>query len=488
MSLRRGADYLASLRDGREVWLRGERVDVTAHPQLAGCARTFADVFDLQHEPAHRDLLTMPSPTSGEPVSLSYLPPRTPEDLTRKRLMMETLMRRTGAVVGRLPQHAASIVLGLYDVRDTLSAEDPTFGPHAAAYLEHCRENDLAVCLAFHEPQRDRNRADAGEKSLHVVDERHDGIVVRGVRGVATSAPYSNEVLVLTLPRPGLQPDEVLFFACPIAAPGLRLVCREPYAPRYPAEHPIAASDEMDAWLVFEDVFVPHTRVFYGRRADLLPTLFPQILDWAFHYGILRMAIKAEVLAGITAAIADYLGKSAQPHVQVGLADALCYAEIVRALVQEAERTAITSQSGLLAPNPAKILVGRIYAIEREPHVLQALREVCGSGILMAPAQADLANAAAGDYLRRYLVGEDERAPDRFRLLQLAWDYVADSFGSRQLLFDMYNTGDLHSNKLRLAQDYDTRPLTALAHQLAGVGAPPRGEFPVALRAATGAR
>src|SRR5262249_25568519 len=157
------------------------------HPHLAGCARTFADVFDLQHEPAHRDLLTMPSPTNGEPVSLSYLPPRTLEDLTRKRAMMEHLMRRSGAVVGRLPQHAGTIVRGLYDVRVPLSAEAPTSGPHAAAYLEHCRENDRAVCLAFHEPQRDRGRPSQDERSLHVLEERDDGIVVRGVRGVATS-------------------------------------------------------------------------------------------------------------------------------------------------------------------------------------------------------------------------------------------------------------------------------------------------------------
>ena len=473
MGLRRGAEYLDSLRDGRQVWLRGKRVDVTAHPLLAGCAATFAEVFDLQYNPAHRDLLTMPSPSGGAPVSLSYLQPRTPDDLARKRAMMEFLMRRTGAMLGRLPQHAASLVLGLYDVRGRLAAEDPAFEGHAAAFFERCREDDLAICLAFNEPQRDQSRPADEHENLRVVAERPDGIVVRGARGVATSAPYANEVLVLTLPRADRHPDEALYFATPIATPGLKVVCREPLAPRYPDEHRLpAAFDEMDTWLIFDDVCVPRERVFYRRRTETLGPLFNQILVWAYYYGILRMAIKAEILAGLTAAIAEHLGILEQPHVQTGLADALCYVEMLRALVHGAERDPITTPSGLAGPNPLQVTIGRIYSIEREPHVLHTLRQICGSGILMAPGEADLTSADVGAYLRRYLVGQDERAPDRFRLLRLAWDLVADSFGSRQLLFDMYNTAELHTNKLRLARDYDVAPLVAIARQLAGVAVP----------------
>src|SRR5205814_4748073 len=93
--IRRGDEFLASLRDGRQVWLGGERVeDVTTHVSLAGCARAVAEVYDLQHDPAHRALLTMESPTTGERVSLGYILPRTVEDLVRRRQLIELLMRR----------------------------------------------------------------------------------------------------------------------------------------------------------------------------------------------------------------------------------------------------------------------------------------------------------------------------------------------------------------------------------------------------------
>jgi 4-hydroxyphenylacetate 3-monooxygenase len=469
MPMRLGAEYLDSLRDGREVWLRGERVDVTADPRLAGCAHAFAELYDLQYEPAHASLLTMPSPDSGDPVSLAYLLPRDVDDLVRKREMIAFLARRTGGVVGRLPEYIAHVVLGLYDVRETLGAEDPAFAANAAAYFAYCRERDLCVSLGFVDPQRDRTRPAADFEFLRVVEEHADGLVVRGAKGVATLAPYANEFICLSLPRDGMTPDDVVHFAVPVATPGLKIVCREPLAPRYPDEHPVAAHyDEMDAWVILDDMFVPHERVFYRRRVDRIGALHKQILAWGYHHNVVRMVVKAEVLLGICLGMADYLGTGKVPHVQEGLADAICYLETLRALMHESERHPVPSPSGLALPNPTQITIARVYGVEREPRILHVVRELCSSGILMAPAAVDLASPALGDYLYRYLVGQDTRAPERFRLLKLAWDYAVDSFGSRQLLFDMSNASDLHANKGGLVAAYDGGAAAALARRLAG--------------------
>src|SRR5579884_2454329 len=463
MPIRRGADFLASLRDGREVWLHGERVDVTTDARLAGCARAFAAIYDLQADPACHDLLTMPSPDTDE--------------LVRKRQMIEYLARHTGGVVGRLPEYIANIVLGLYDARDVLGAEDPGFAANAAAYFAHCRETDPCVSLGFVDPQRDRQRPATDFEFLKVVAERPDGLIVRGAKGVATLAPYANEFVCLTLPREGIPPEEVIHFAVPMGTPGIKIICREPLAPRVAAEHPLAAAyDEMDAWVVLDDVFVPRERVFYRRRPDRLGALHRRILAWAYYHGVVRMAVKAEVLLGICLAMTDYLGTAKVPHVQNGLADAICYVELLRALVHEAERQPVRSPSGLAIPNPTQVNVGRIYAVEREPHILQVVREVCSSNILMAPGQAELESPEIGQYVYRYLVGKDERAPERFRLLKLAWDYAVDSFGARQLLFDMFNASDLRANKASLAATYAPDAATTLARRLAGI--PPPGARP----------
>jgi aromatic ring hydroxylase len=104
MSLRTGAQYLESLRDGREVWLNGERVaDVTRHPQLAACAASLAGNFDLQHDPAFAGTLTATSPLTGNPISRAWYLPRSAEDLTKGREMFELIERRAGGGAGPSP-------------------------------------------------------------------------------------------------------------------------------------------------------------------------------------------------------------------------------------------------------------------------------------------------------------------------------------------------------------------------------------------------
>ena len=120
-------------------------------------------------------------------------------------------------------------------------------------------------------------------------------------------------------------------------------------------------------------------------------------------------------------------------------------------------------------PDPTRALAARICAIERYPQLLQSIRELCGSGLLMAPGQADLHHPEIGPHLHRYVVGKDHGGPEYFRLLKLAWEYACDAFGSRQLLFEMYNVSSLATNKQRLASTYDTSPFVALAKEIGGI-------------------
>jgi 4-hydroxyphenylacetate 3-monooxygenase len=476
MPIRRGEEYLESLRDGRRLWLMGQRVeDVTTHPALACCARSVAAVYDLQHDPAHQDLLTMPSPTTGQRVSLAYLLPRSVDELARQRRMYEYLVRRAGGVAARLPQHLATVVIGLHDVRDLLGEEDPAFAAHVARYFEFCRENDVSIATLFSDPLHHRSHSATDQEHLRIVERRPDGLIVRGAKGVGTQAPYANELLCLTSPRSDLKPEEVVHFAVPVNAAGVHVICRQPLAPSNPEDHPLSPSwDEMDAIVAFDDVFIPWERVFYLRRSHRADPafegrLFQGAIGLGPWYVLVRMAVKAEVLLGICAAITDALGTATQPLVQMALADAMVYLETLRAFIQAAEANPVRSPSGLALPHPTMAMAGRICAIERYPHLLQIIRELCGSGLLMAPGQADMNNPEIGPHLHRYVVGKDTWGPEYFRMLKLAWEYACDSFGSRQLLFEMYNVSSLATNKQRLASSYDTSPFVSLAKELAGI-------------------
>lgn len=475
MPIRRGDEFLQGLRDGRQVWLGGEKVDdVTTHPALAGCAKSLAEIYDLQHDPAFQSLLTMESPSTGQLVSLGYLLPRSTEDLIRGRQMTEFLERRCGGVAARLPQYMATMLVALFDLREVLGQEDPAFAENVVRYFEYCRENDLCLTVAFGDPQRDKGLPSTDFEFLSVAERGPEGIVIRGCKPVATSAPYADEFLGLVA-RPGHGIDEVLYFAIPMNTKGVRIVCRQPLAPADPTDHPLSASwDEMDALVLFDDVFIPKDRIFYLKRVtpDNVPfliQLFLWTITWTLYHTQVRKAVKAEVLAGICKAMADYLGTENQPQVQTALADLVVYSETLRALIRAAETNPIPSRSGLTAPGLQQLLVAHISSVERHPQILQVVREFCSSGLLMAPSRRELANPEIGPHLRRFFMGKDERAPDRFRMLHLAWEYACDSFGSRQLLFEMYNSGSLEQNKMRLLNSYDLSSHVRLAKELAGI-------------------
>ena len=417
----------------------------------------------------------MASPTTGERVSLAYLLPHSVEDLSRQRKMYEFLVRRAGGVAARLPQHLATVILGLHDSRDIFGQENPDFAKNVTRYFEYCRENDLSIATIFNDPFHHRSHPESKQEFLRVVERRADGIVVRGAKGVGTQAPYANEILCLTQPRPNLQPDEVVYFAVPVNAQGIQLVCRESMTARNPEDHPLSPHwDEMDAMVLFDNVFIPWERVFYLRQSDPeAPGLYARLFQGAMGIGpwyvLVRLAVKAEVLLGICASMAEYLGTFRQPHVQLALADAIIYLETMRAFIQVAEMNSVRSPSGLTLPNWTPAQAARIFSIEGYPQMMQLIRELCGSGILMSPSQADMKHPEIGNHLQRYFVGENVRTEEMFRMLKLAWEYACDSFGSRQLLFEMFNVASVATNKQRLVGAYDLSPYVRLAKELAGI-------------------
>jgi 4-hydroxyphenylacetate 3-monooxygenase len=89
MPARTGAEYIAGLQEHvAEVYLYGGQVrDVTTHHALRHGVRTLARLYDMPQDPVLQDGITYVSPTIGERVGLSFVTPRTVQDLERRRTM-----------------------------------------------------------------------------------------------------------------------------------------------------------------------------------------------------------------------------------------------------------------------------------------------------------------------------------------------------------------------------------------------------------------
>src|SRR5258706_12119434 len=100
-----GAEFLESLRDGREVYIYGERVkDVTRHPAFRNAAVSAAKLYDALHDAKTKDILTTETDTgSGGYTHRFFKAARSREDTIRHRDAIAAVARITYRWMGRSP-------------------------------------------------------------------------------------------------------------------------------------------------------------------------------------------------------------------------------------------------------------------------------------------------------------------------------------------------------------------------------------------------
>ncbi|HYR71966.1 MAG TPA: 4-hydroxyphenylacetate 3-hydroxylase N-terminal domain-containing protein, partial [Candidatus Acidoferrum sp.] len=271
--MRRAADYLASLRDGRAVFLDGERVaDVTRHPAFAESIQRIAERYDAASKAP--DVTTCVDPATGKRIGAMWLIPRTAEDLGRRRAVHRFWAEGSYGLMGRTPDHVASVLTGFAGWRQLFDRGGRQYGDNVVRFYEKARDEDLYLAYAIVPPQIDRTTPahQHPEPFLHpgVLKETDAGIVIRGAHSIATSVTMADWLYVsyITPLAPG-DVDYAISLVVPVNAEGLRLLPRRPYATLATSvyDYPLSARfDEVDTTVVFDDVFVPWEQVFVYRN------------------------------------------------------------------------------------------------------------------------------------------------------------------------------------------------------------------------------
>ncbi|MCK8677611.1 4-hydroxyphenylacetate 3-hydroxylase family protein [Streptomyces lichenis] len=476
MTLLTGDRYRASLDDGRELYLDGDRVtDPARHPAFAPAARELARQLDLQHDPEHRELLTWKDPATGHRLARAHQPTRTPEELRVQRRSAEFWHAQSFGQHGRSPAFMASIALGVYDFRHRLAAGRPEFGANAEAWYRHVAENDLVLSHALGDPQVDRSAdpVDDPDLALRVLSEDDRGIVVRGAKQLTTLAPLAHEVLVYLSASftQGRGEQFVVWFALPLNAPGLITLCREPLGSEpWGHGHPLGARfDEQDAMLFFDDVLVPWDRVFLLRDADLAREGLGRINAWSAYIGHIRFRERLRTLLATATLVAESIGVDGFRNVQEDLGRLAGYAEMAEYFLDAAEARARRTDSGLLAPGDTA--ASRVWSAEVAGEAVGIVRRIGASGLLMQPTEKDLAHPRLRPHLDRYMRGRGVDADYKSRLFRLAWELTGDGFGQRQDLYEYVHRGDLTRNRINVFKRYDNSEARARLTGLLG-GAP----------------
>lgn len=449
--MRTGADYLAALRDDREIYVDGKRVDdVTTHPAFAPVTATMAELYDLAADPANG--MQYKAPETGEPANRVFSIPRSRDDLVARRAAIETWSRHTHGWVGRSPDHVGAFLAGFAAHPEAFKTEDRDFSENVVKYHERALRESLFVSYAIIPPQVSRaTTAHAWEGDLiqvGVAEERTDGMLVRGAQMLATGGAIADEIFVSCIkPLTPEDRDFAVGFSIPVSTPGLKLYCRRPYASaatsRY--DYPLSTRyDETDALLVFDDVLVPWDRVFVCRDVDGVRRQFfgtgAHVLgNWQAQ---IRFAVKLQFLAGLAVKVARTNGVDRIPGVQEKLGELASLASLVESAVLAAEYGAEPDDAGLWLPRPRPLYGAMGLQAELYPRVLAIVRDLVGGGVLQVPSSVEeMRNPATRADIDRYIQSPGVSADERVKLFKLVWDAVGSEFGGRHHQYEMFYAG-----------------------------------------------
>jgi 4-hydroxyphenylacetate 3-monooxygenase len=453
MGARTGQEYIDRLAYARpSVELNGETVEgpIPEHPALAGIVRTYAELFDLQHDPELRDVLTYESPTSGDRVGTSFLVPRSAEDLQRRHAGFKAWADYSLGFLGRTGDYLNSSLMALSEATEWFAQADPSFGENIRAYYERVREEDLLTTHTLIPPQANRavgpgQQVDGRALGAHVVSQDDNGIVIRGARMLATIGPIADELLVFpsTILR-GTPDDEPYSFAFAVAcdAPGLHFICRENID--YGRDHPLGGRfDEIDAVVVFDDVHIAWERVFMLGHPELCNGFYTDTsaVVHMTHQVTARTTAKTETFLGLLSLMTEAIGIEQFSHIQEDIAEVAVMLSIMRALVRAAEADAEPNSYGVFTPAWEPLNAARNWFPRASQRLPELVRKFGASGLMAIPTEGDIAGRAA-DEIGMYLQSATLSGPERIRLFRLAWDASTSAFAGRQNLYEHYFFGD----------------------------------------------
>jgi 4-hydroxyphenylacetate 3-monooxygenase len=444
---------------------------VTTYPGLRNGVRTLAYLYDMQHDPALREAMTYVSPTTGDRVGLSFITPRTGQDLERRHTMMTHWARVSCGMMGRTPDFLNVSLMAMAAAGDYFAQNRPEFKTHIQRYYEYVREHDLVLTHTLVNLQRHRLPLatpieDTTDIALSVVQETDAGIIVHGARVLAT-LPLADEIAVYParshrLPA-GASARTSFAFAIPCHTPGLKFLCRESFdLDRSHFDHPLGSRfEEMDAIAFFDDVLVPWERVFLLGDVDLCNNMSLRTRQYVHsgHQVVAKNVVKCEFILGLANLMVHTLGAGQQPQVQQMMAEIIENLEVTKACLRAAEADATVDQWGVMCPAEMPLMVARQLFIRMYPRMAEILHLLGSSSLMALPTEADM-QGPLGPEIMRYLATDTASAQERVRLFRLAWDTCCSAFASRQVLYERFFQGDRFRNVVLLNELYNKEPMT----------------------------
>ena len=408
-------DYKQSLKKMRpNIYKFGELIeDVTTHPATRRTVEGHAQIFDAAQKDEYKDILTAKSSLTGKQVAryLSIL--RSAEDMIANVRMKRLMFNLTGTCTGgRCAGFNAinAMWTATYDMDKDLGT---SYHQRIKTWLKDAQERDIAISGALTDPKGDRSKPPTQQKdpdmNLHLVEERKDGIVVRGSKVMICGIAAANEIFVM--PGTGYKEadkDYAISFVVPRDIEDLTIVeTRRPSDIREQEEGfdiPVDIGGITQAYLLFEDVFIPKERVFMCKEFSYA---LKAVMNFIAPY---RAAIggcvagQGDIMIGAAALIARANGLSEKVF-RDKITQMIINNETTFGMGVAASALGWKHPSGVWIPDQLLSNVNKVH-VGRLPYDTKRITQDISGGIGETgclPSYKDINDPRYGDLLKKYL-------------------------------------------------------------------------------------
>lgn len=481
MPLTTKEQYLSSLKKlDHWVFIQGEKVQsVVDHPISRPPAMAMAETFHQAEQEEMKSLFTAQSHVTGETVNRFTHIQCSTEDLVNKILMLREMGRKTACCFQRCAglDCMNSLYAITYDMDQSFGTQ---YHERFVDFLKYVQTNDLVTAACMTDSKGDRSlppsKQEDKDQYVHMVEERKDGIVVRGAKLHITGAVNSHELIVV--PTRALEKEDkdyVVAFAVPADTEGVTFIYgRQPSDTRRLEE---SRSDVgnlyyggCEAMVVFDDVFVPEERIFMKGEYPMTGRLVE--LFAAHHrasYGGCKVGV-GDVLIGAASAIAEVQGTEKSSHIKDKLAEMVHLNETLHGGALASALKGFKTASGAYAIDPLLANVCKLN-VTRFPFEISRLAQDIAGGILVTmPSLDDQDNPQIGHYVKKYLVGKaGVDSEKRMRLLRLIENITLGAGAVSYLTESIHGAGSPQAQKIMITRFADFESARSCAFNLCGL-------------------
>jgi 4-hydroxybutyryl-CoA dehydratase/vinylacetyl-CoA-Delta-isomerase len=461
------------------VYMFGRRIEnVVDDPIIRPSMNAVAKTYEMAHRPEFEEIMTATSHISGKKINRFTHIHQNAVDLVKKTKMGRLMGAHTGCCfqrcVGMDAMNALSIVT--YEIDEKYGTE---YNKRFLKYLARVQEKDLTCDGAMTDPKGDRSlpphkQADP-DLFMRVVEEREDGIIVRGAKAHQTGAVNSHEIIIM--PTISMSEDDrnyAISFALPSDAEGIIYIMgRQSCDTRKQEGGSIDIGNVMfgghEALCVFDDVFVPWERVFMYKEYEFSGKLVEKFASYHRQSYACKVGV-GDVLIGAVQTIAEYNRTDKASHIRDKIIEMNHLNETLFCGSLSCASEGHVEPSGTFCVNTLLANISK-QNVTRYPYEIARLAQDIAGGLMVTlPSEKDFKSPEVGKWLEKYYRGKaDVPTENRIRILRLIENLTLGTAAVGYLTESMHGAGSPQAQRIMISRQINMKEKQRLSKKLCGI-------------------